>query len=318
MGGALRRVSASSVLLLLAGGAQAAETGPVGLDYVVAAGVQRCPTREEFEALLAREVGGDPFATNPALGVHVELTPRSNGVSGVVEITENGEQRGRRELRSGDCAALAAALALVVGVELDPLALAQRAKVTPTVAPPEVQVAVPTEQPRQAPDWYFALGGLVAVGLAPTVAPAVTVSAAIRPHGSALEFALEFQGMPPVTAPLGPRPGSGSVSHLLGNGLACVRPWWFLGFCGLLTGGVAIASGGTPSETQTTEGYAAAGLRFPFLEIRPGDPDLRVVPHFDVAYQITREPLQAQNGTTLWAPTLFTLSFGIMLQGRIL
>jgi hypothetical protein len=339
MGGALSRVSASSVLLVLAGGAQAAETRPSGLDYVVAAGVQRCPTRAEFEALLAREVGEDPFASNPSLGVRVELTPRSTGVSGVVVITEKGEERGRRELRSGDCAALAAALALVVGVELDPLAMARRSQAGDRVAgaqatTPQVQQAVETVKPPPRGDLLMSLGGMAAGNIAPTVVPAVTLGLSGRwsalPHW--LELGVEWQGAPPVNAPLGLGPGSsGSVSHLLLTGLACFNPWSFLGGCALATGGVTLATGQFQNVQEfgtQSAGYFAAGLRaqggFPLNR------DLRLVIHVDGAFQVTQEPLQictvATKSTTcpqpstevLWTPPPFSWGIGFALQGRIL
>jgi hypothetical protein len=315
MGGSLPRWCAPCLLAFAVSGAKGEETPPGGLDYRVAPGVQRCPSKAEFSALLSREVGGDPFATTPDLGLTVLLTPRTNGVSGVVEITEKGQLRGRRELNSGDCAALAAALALVVGVELDPYAQRQRSAPPPVAT--EVHATLPTEETRHTAAWYLAAGGLVAVGLAPTAVPGVTASVSIRPHfWVALhpEFALEFQGLPPVTAPLGS--GSGSVSHVLWTGLGCVHPWWFLGGCLLGTGGVSMAEGfaGGAYGSQV-EGYAAAGVRIPFLEVPAWDPNLHVVPHFDVAYQITREPLGDRAGATLWAPTLLTWNLGLALQG---
>jgi hypothetical protein len=341
MGGALSRVSASSVLLILAAAAQAAETMPAGLDYVVGAGVQRCPTRAEFEALLAREVGEDPFASNRALGVRIELTPRSTGVSGVVVITENGEERGRRELRSGDCAALAAALALVVGVELDPLAMARRSQGgdrvagAQTAAAPQVQQTVETVKPPPRGDLLMSLGGMAAGNIAPTVVPAVTLGLSGRwsalPHW--LELGVEWQGAPPVNAPLGLGPGSsGSVAHLLLTGLACFNPWSFLGGCAVATGGVTLATGQFQNVEEfgtQTAGYFAAGLR-----VQSGFPlnrDLRLVIHVDGAFQVTQEPLQICTAPTrstaqcpppsidvLWSPPPFSWGIGFALQGRIL
>jgi hypothetical protein len=159
------------------------------------------------------------------------------------------------------------------------------------------------------------------------------------------EFGLEFQGLPPVTTPLGGT-GSGSVSHLLFTPLACAHPWWIVGICGLFTAGATIAEGqGFAPPRTTTTGYASAGLRIT-AEV-PLDPELLLVFHADGAYQITREPLQycatslstsgecnppsqdkpasCSDGSAptggvcnLWTPAPFTWNIGFALQGRIL
>jgi hypothetical protein len=305
--------------------------------------VQRCPSKEEFSALLTREVGEDPFVTTPNLGLTVLLTPQANGVSGVVEITENGQLRGRRELNSGDCAALAAALALVVGVELDPFALAHRSQAVgpATVTNPAVEATLPVEQPRHRTQFLMGVGAMAAGGLAPSVVPGVTFDVSVRKPDwvGRWELALEFQGLPPVTTSLGGT-GSGSISHLLfAFPTVCAHPVWILGLCGFFTSGVAIATGqgfGHEGAGTQTEGYAAAGLRV--TTEFPLDPDLLLAIHLDGAYQITREPLQYQlplgsppgtpcaDGSAstpdlvchLWSPTVFTWNIGFALQGRIL
>ena len=336
MGGSLPRWCAPFLLAFALGSARADETPPASLVYNVGQGVQRCPTQAEFLGLLTREVGEDPFAANPGLRLEVTLTARPNGVSGVVEITAKGALLGRRELSSGDCSALAAALALVVGVELDPFALARRAQnsqSTATVAATAIEAPLPVEPPRHRTQWMMGVGALLAGGLAPSVVPGVTFGASLRKPDwpGRWEFGLEFQGLPPVTAPLGGI-GSGSVSHVLLTPLVCAHPWWIFGVCALFPGGVTIAEGqgfGTPQTTTT--GYAAAGLRVT-VEV-PLDPELRLVFHADGAYQITREPLQyvppmdkpctdgsaPVNGVcNLWSPTPFTWNIGFALQGRIL
>jgi hypothetical protein len=329
MGGSLPRWCAPCLLACALGSARAAEVAPAGLDYRVAPGVERCPTEAEFSALLTREVGEDPFAANPNLGLKVTLTAQTNGVSGVVEITEKGELRGRRALSSGDCSALAAALALVVGVELDPFAVNRRTRTPPAdVAAdvsvvPALQSTLPGEPPEHRTQWLMGVGAMMAGGLAPTVVPAVTLGASMRKPDWAghWELGFEFQGMPPVTAPFGTGTGgTGSISHLLLTGLGCVHPLAIVGICALGTGGVAIATGqgfnGAQQSGTETQGYASAGLRVT-AEV-PLDPELLLVFHTDLAYQITREPLQDRAGATLWTPTLFTWNIGFALQGRIL
>jgi hypothetical protein len=342
MGGSLSRWCAPCLLAFAVNGAEGQETPSGGLDYRVAPGVQRCPSKAEFSALLSREVGEDPFATTPELGLTVLLTPQTNGVSGVVEITEKGQLRGRRELNSGDCAALAAALALVVGVELDPLAQRQRSGPPP---PPttELQTALYIEPPRRAPQLLVSTGVMLAGGLAPTVVPAVILGLSVRLPALAFhpEFGFEGQGAPPVTAPLGLGGGSGSVSHLLLTGLACGNPASIFGACLLATGGVTVANGQnfpqsdqTPSSGESqTQGYFAAGLRL--LSSIPMNPDLQLVVHADAAYQFTREPLRVDHWSaevacpggeptgpnvtcTVFTPPPFSWNIGFALQGRIL
>jgi hypothetical protein len=293
------------------GRAWGAEPSPPGLDYRVAPGIQRCPTKEQFEALLAREVGSNPFADHPSLTLRVDLSARPDGVAGVVELSEYGEVRGKRELSSGDCSALAAALALVVGVELDPFAVARRpTEVTYTpLEPVQVESVAPREKRRGVPDLFIDTGGLAVFGVAPgTAAGAVGVGISAR-WASWVQAGVEGQATLPASWL--------NLSQVLIIGSVCATHW-SLGLCGLLAVGsqTASANGTTPNG-----GYIAPGVRFG-AEIALS-PNLSLVPHGDL-YFVLIEPLMVNEkdhlGNLLYTYTAPSVNgaIGLALQARIL
>jgi hypothetical protein len=289
------------------GRAWGAEPPPAGLDYRVAPGIQRCPTKEQFEALLVREVGSDPFADHPSLTLRVDLNSRPDGVAGAVELSEYGEVRGKRELSSGDCSALAAALALVVGVELDPFAVARRPiEVTYTpLEPLQVESVAPSEKRRGAPDLFIDTGGLAVFAFAPgTPAGAVGVGVSAR-WASWFQVGLEGQATLPASWL--------NLSQLLMIGSVCATHW-SLGLCGLLAAGsqTASANGKAPGG-----GYLAPGVRFG-AEIAL-NPNLSLVPHGDL-YFVPIAPLVVKDdfGKVLFQAHPVNGAIGLALQARIL
>jgi hypothetical protein len=295
------------VTLGLVGRAVGSEGAPPGLDYRVAPGVERCPTQAQFQELLVREVGSNPFADDPALSIRIELSPRQDGVAGSVELSEKGEVKGHRELSSGECGALATALALVVGVELDPLALSRRSGAQAAASvPAEVRSTAPVERRHDGPDLFVSTGALAVYGAMPTVAGAVVLGLSAR-WWSWFQAGIEGQGTLPAS--------EFNVSQVLAIGSACAARW-SLALCGLLAVGSQTDTGGGVTSSGF---YVAPGVRLD-AEIAL-NPNLSLVPRADVYFLAI--PLRIGQPEPNGQPPKYQAppvngSIGLAFQARIL
>ncbi len=288
----------------------AESSAPAGLTYTVAPGIAHCPTRAEFEALLENEVGSNPFTDNPALSLQVDLSVRPEGVAGAVVLSQGTEVKGRRALNSGDCAALVAALALVVGVELDPLAAAQRQRAgaeAALVAPASTEVvqAVPPQKHRGVPDLFLSTGALAVFGVAPNAAAAVGLGLSAR-WGSWFQAGIEGQGTLPASAY--------NLSQVLIIPSACATHW-SLGLCALLAVGSYTASGSQTASGESKSssgGYFTPGARF-FAEVALNS-NLSLVPHADLYFA----PIAPPEIIGVYTAPVVNGSIGLALQARIL
>jgi hypothetical protein len=299
--------------LLLAGLTTTGAAGrpEVSLRYERGPGAERCPDDEALRRAVSARLGYDPFREGAPRVIEARIGGEDSGLVGLLEVTEGGAPRGKRQLRSPgtDCVELSGALELSIAIAIDPLASRPR---LPLTTEPEPSGPVPVEAPlppRVGPDGFAAAGFGGSVGAAPGPTAGVELAAGARwPWWSlSLEGRADLGASLPV--------GQGAVSGgLLFATLAPCGHFSRFGGCLLIAGGgFRAASSGLADSRQETAPFAALGARF-LAELRIAD-RLTVVPHADLLAPLVRTSLWV--GTEpVWRLPLLSVAVGARLSVR--
>jgi hypothetical protein len=112
----------TTVWLIL--GVAPAEAAPelfVNLRYDVDPTLSGCMGEPDFRAMVARQVGYDPYHSNAALGVEVRVRPAEHGIRGAIDWSASAHRRlGERHFTSErqDCNTMLATMGFVLAVQL--------------------------------------------------------------------------------------------------------------------------------------------------------------------------------------------------------
>jgi hypothetical protein len=206
----------------------------VALDYEVLPG---CPGAEDFKAMVAGQLGYDPFQADAPDRVLVRIVLHGRGLEGRLEWRDpDGHWAGDKSLpsRSGDCTELARATSFALAVQIQLLALERMPpgdSSTPVAPPPPVPPAAvsPAQVIPQAAAvgettapggrvLAVGAGGAVAFGLSPGAVPLARVFGVLAwPHVS-FELGTEI-GLPATTRR---EDGAGFTQQvLLGTAAGC-------------------------------------------------------------------------------------------------
>jgi hypothetical protein len=214
---------------LVGGRLDAHEPLLASLDYQVDASIEGCPSRAEFQAGVARELGYDPFRDAAPRRVVVRLHAAGGRIDGWVEWRgASDEWEGERGFssRRESCAQISRAMALATAIQMQLLAGAERAApaaaappVTQTPAPeprPETVQTVVTEPAAAAQESRLGVdigaGVLADLGDAPaTLVPRLAISVG-RPSGIGARLAASGFG---PEAELDRAGGGGRIDRLL-------------------------------------------------------------------------------------------------------
>lgn len=210
---------------------------------------------------VAARLGRDPFTADAERRAEASIRRAQSRFVGVVRISEQERELGRRELDSTDCLELASSLELALAIAIDP-----RAALRPTPAPTEPAAPSPAPpSPPSAPPTPTPPPPAPTATVAPAAAPAPAPSgphgwAALALHvsagwlssasaGGALgagvrweRFSLSLQAR--TDLPTGVRSGSRSaeVWGVLGTLLPCVHFGWFGACVAASAGGLRVTS----------------------------------------------------------------------------
>jgi hypothetical protein len=136
-----------------AGGTEAQAPRSVRIAYEVAPG---CPDETSFEAQIRARTSKIVVATDGATSVHVRISPRGGRFEGEITLVDANGHESRRRVE-GSCGDVAAALALITALALDPAAstasdpsVAQTAQAAASTPAPPPASAPPAPPPRPA------------------------------------------------------------------------------------------------------------------------------------------------------------------------
>lgn len=139
-----------------------------------------CPDAPTFRALVASQLGRDPFGDEGSLHLKVRFGAKNLGFEAFITLERSGEVLGSRSLESNAaCAEFAQSVALAAALALDPLLRQEKQSAAPSVSDSPSAVPIPPPSPLlelppipQAPPlrWDLALGAMAALGVAPTPA----------------------------------------------------------------------------------------------------------------------------------------------------
>jgi hypothetical protein len=153
-----------------------AQTGEpfASLDYRTDPELRDCPAAAQFQALVAGELGREPFESGAPERALVAVKRGNHGIEGVVTwFDRKGAVKGERELGSDtlDCGAFARELAFAVAVQLELMdrerAATSEPPATPAAPPPPLELDPGVTAEEQPLRWLLGAGPVVAFGLAP-------------------------------------------------------------------------------------------------------------------------------------------------------
>jgi hypothetical protein len=248
----------------------------VVLRYERDEGAEVCPGADDLRAAVAARLGYDPFAEARELDtLTVRIRRVGSGLEGTLERRDSSKRpRGTPTTitsKSGDCAELAASLAVGIAIAVDPLSILQAAPVPaaavsapraqplpPPVATAPAVVAPEAPVPRGAPVLlHVGAGPSLAVDALPS--PSFGARAFFGVSRGIFELDLEGQFYAP-TSQQGPG-GSVEASLLLGTLAPCLRYWLVVGCVDLSLGQLQGTGNGFGHPHDGDTFYAAAGVR---------------------------------------------------------
>ncbi|MEZ4220664.1 MAG: hypothetical protein R3B13_07015 [Polyangiaceae bacterium] len=268
------RWAAVALVLSHATALHASETKFVRLKYELI-GAEQCPDRDELAGAVEAELGYAPFRDDAKETLVVRISERAQSLEAKVQLQdESGKVLGERLLSSaaGDCGELARTLALAVAIAIDPVRANQPKAPEPTPepepatapktleTPPRTEKPIPLAAPMQPVEPFKArigAGGLVALGVAPAVAPGVWVAGGIGKRA----YSLDLEGRATFAVDHQVSNGTVSASLLAVSLVPCLRFDW-LHACPTGTVGALQGSGqNVDRPKKATTLYAAAGAR---------------------------------------------------------
>jgi hypothetical protein len=286
----------------------------VGLDYRRDAAPPDCPTADELQRAIVRQLGYDPFtadSTTDEAGprdyeVRVEIVGVGSGTRAHIEWLDGSRRlEGERRLssESSQCAELASGVVFAVAVQLQ-----LRAASSPRRAAAPLRPA-PKPRPAPLPDRSVlaSVGMFAQRGAQPGLAAGLRAFGAWRARGWSL--GLGAQATLPTTEPAAD--GAGFSARELGLNLApCVRygSWdaCALGTLGLLTvRGEGVDQARTPSAP-----LLGAGLRLQL--VWPKLEKLAGLAHLDVVALLTPRDVQL-NHERVWSTAPIVIGLGLDL-----
>jgi hypothetical protein len=255
---------------------------PTRLDYIRGPGAEACPDEEGLRSAVAANVGRDPFVAAAPRRLVARIAREGRGFTAHLEIREDSGavSWSHPPMPDTDCRGLVRAMALSIGIKVDPLP----APAAPPVAPAPVVVATapPLPEPRPAepaappvtsvrPRFRAGLGAAVDVGLTPVAAAALSVQVGVR--WPSFSLSAEGRGLLPVAMDVGTHGAQARVSALAGSLVPCGHialplDKWNVAACGILTLGavhaepVSFAAPAGGSALYATTG-ARVALEFP-------------------------------------------------------
>lgn len=328
---------------MLAGGVTtslaAAPVRTARLTYSRGAGASDCPDADVIRAEVAARLGYEPFDDQAELAVLATVSRVGRTLEARIEITDaTGRTSAERKLssRQSDCTELASAMALAIGIAIDPLGSSRPKSdppapppsppAPPAPAPPPPAVIVVREQapppvqskvevPATVPTTFqVRLGGLGAIGSAPAAVVGGMVQASAR-RGS-FSVALEGRGDLPSSTELyaGPvRLGEMQASLLIGSLVPCAHRGVLEG-CALLSGGAIRASGrDLPDSRQVSAPFLAVGARVG-VDVPLGGV-LSAGIHADVLAPITETILRVSS-VAVWTSPPISAALGLTIGAR--
>lgn len=310
------------------------EQPTASLRYTRGAGAERCPNAETLRSAVAARLGRDPWDQAAACTIIVAIAREGAGLRARVELRAgNGRVTGLREMTSvgQDCIELAAAVQLAISLAIDPLSFTRPAKAAslgasaqtiPGAAADRVEArraekpappAVAKTPAEQDPGLRveISLGGLAALGSAPSVAGGFALQGRLRwgKWSAALEGRIDLPAYQEIPG------GEVSSSLLMAGGLGCLHVRSFFG-CGLAYVGALRAAGhDVPLPRRTTLLYAAAGARLGFEIPLYSVLSLRL--SGDLLATLTRITLRESGGPAeYWTTPPLSGAFGAAAVGR--
>jgi len=282
--GSWRWCATVSSLLLLANrtNAQPAPKQTLDLKYEVDPALQGCPSVTEFRAIIAQQLGYDPYRSGSKIGVDVHVRPSGNRIEGTIKwdtALEKGAGERHFEARSEDCVEMMTTVGFVVAVQIQLMATEVAAE--PTL-PPAVPEASPTERPlnspnstgrpfpsstvtltadvfklgsRSATDWsaILGIGPAIGVGLGPHPIFLGRVFSALRLGPAEVEVGMEAS-LPAVTH----QPYGAGFRHELRLGTLAVCGWYMsLSACWMAKVGRVQVQGFGVDKPESPKGLAA-------------------------------------------------------------
>jgi hypothetical protein len=178
--------------LVLCACASTRATDPLRLRYAINERAKDCPDAEDLQVAVSDTLGYDPWEAEARRTVMVNLTATGDGLTAVIELHHaDGAVVGRRVLHAAlnECQELGSAVALAIGMAIDPLRASSQPKPEPEPEPkpkpkpkpkPESIVSKPAAGQAKRPQIDLGVGGLVAAGAAPGITGGLQVLAALR------------------------------------------------------------------------------------------------------------------------------------------
>jgi hypothetical protein len=339
------RVTWLILALVLAPGLGGADERTATLEFDDSSGAADCPDGPALRDAVAARLGYVPFRAQAPLRVVVRITGAHRRLVGTVDAQDDQGREIHRELSSaaGDCAQLVETMSLVISLTIDPLAVGQPqppeapalpappALPTPATPPGATTPPSPTAVPRgpsppitqqtlatrarrrrsarRRPVLLVGVGGLAAVGAAPSPTAGALVTGGVRLGivSVSLEGRLDTSGE--ASRPTGGRV-RGSVRQA--SLVPCLHAGIVAG-CGALSAGEMWGRGqdvDTPRSASTF--YATLGARAG-LELAPLA-NLRVGLRVEVAVPLTPTELRLDD-QRVWRSPAAAFALGAVAQG---
>jgi hypothetical protein len=276
--------------------AEPAKPKAAALSWIRLPGAERCPDLRtlaaQVEARLQRSAFVPPSQAQLVIEASAEPTPTKAWKIRIALSDDSGAALGTRELLtdSPNCAEAIDAAAIAIALMIDPdapLGAGQPAPVpardspappptnTPTFdeLPPKRARLAPRDSSdagRQPTPWRsrLSLGGMVALGVLPGVAPGVFGALRLSPENRRWGFDLALAYLPTEAGGVLPSRGTGSFSSNSGELLAWVAPWQRRSLSFSVAAGVEAASvSGTGSDFTSANRSAQSWLLSGRLEL---------------------------------------------------
>jgi hypothetical protein len=300
----------------------------VRLLYTRGPGAEACPDLAAVRDAVAARLGYVPFDERAARLVIVAVASASPTLHARIELRDpSGKIVGLRELSSTskDCKELASAVELALSIAIDPLSFTR-----PPRAPTSERTPLHAETPRPPPAGELrasarpapveetprlqiaaSVGGVVAIGSAPSVAGGITLQGQLRFRWTSLAL----EGRVDLPAYLDVAGGRISTSLLLANVLGCGHYRWLFGCLEVAAGAMRAAGHDIPDAESVTLAYVAGGVRLgtelPLHRVFA----LRL--HGDLLAAFTRATLrETTTRAEIWSTPAISGAFGLAAVGR--